>query len=46
VANSLRVIRWKPLITLPVALLWSLHLSYLLLSLGLIFYAVITCFYA
>ena len=40
VANSLRVIRWKPLITLPVALLWSLHLSYLLLSLGLIFYAV------
>ncbi|PKG39924.1 NnrS family protein [Psychromonas sp. Urea-02u-13] len=38
-ANLIRVIRWKPLLTLPVALLWSLHLSYLLLSAGLIFYA-------
>ncbi len=39
-ANLIRVIRWKPLITLPVPLLWSLHLSYLLLSLGLIFYSI------
>ena len=38
-ANTIRVIRWKPLITLPVPLLWSLHLSYLLLSTGLLFYA-------
>jgi uncharacterized protein involved in response to NO len=38
-ANLIRVIRWKPLLTLPVALLWSLHLSYLLLSTGLLFYA-------
>lgn len=39
VANLIRVIRWKPVLTLPVPLLWSLHLSYLLLSAGLIFYA-------
>ena len=39
IANLIRIIRWKPLITQPVPLLWSLHLSYLLLSLGLIFYA-------
>lgn len=38
-ANTIRLIRWKPLITLPVPLLWSLHLSYLLLSTGLLFYA-------
>lgn len=38
-ANLIRVIRWKPQITLPVPLLWSLHLSYLLLSTGLLFYA-------
>ena len=39
VANTIRVIRWKPILTLPVPLLWSLHLSYLLLSTGLLFYA-------
>ncbi|WP_022940300.1 NnrS family protein [Psychromonas hadalis] len=39
VANLIRVIRWKPVLTLPVPLLWSLHLSYLLLSTGLLFYA-------
>ena len=39
IANMLRVIRWRPIITLPVPLLWSLHLSYLLLSSGLLFYA-------
>lgn len=38
-ANLFRLIRWKPLITLSVPLLWSLHLSYLLLSLGLIVYS-------
>jgi len=38
-ANLLRVLRWRPAITLPVPLLWSLHLSYLLLSLGLVLYA-------
>jgi uncharacterized protein involved in response to NO len=38
-ANLMRVIRWKPILTLPVPLLWSLHLSYLLLSSGLLFYA-------
>jgi uncharacterized protein involved in response to NO len=37
--NLIRVIRWKPMLTLPVPLLWSLHLSYLLLSAGLLFYA-------
>jgi len=37
--NMLRVIRWKPQLTLPVPLLWSLHLSYMLLSAGLLFYA-------
>ncbi len=39
-ANILRLRRWKPMITLSVPLLWSLHLSYLLLSLGLIVYAI------
>lgn len=39
-SNSLRLLRWRPLITLKVPLLWSLHLSYLLLSLGLILYGV------
>ncbi|MFT6985083.1 MAG: hypothetical protein ACJAT7_000890 [Psychromonas sp.] len=39
VANLIRVLRWKPLITLSVPLLWSLHFSYLLLSLGLVFYS-------
>jgi len=39
-ANLVRLLRWKPMITLPVPLLWSLHLSYFLLSIGLIFYAV------
>lgn len=39
-ANLIRVVRWKPILTLPVPLLWSLHLSYLLLSTGLLFYAV------
>ncbi|AGH81968.1 NnrS family protein [Psychromonas sp. CNPT3] len=39
IANLCRVLRWRPLITLPVALLWSLHFSYLLLSSGLIFYS-------
>ncbi|PKF62863.1 hypothetical protein CW745_05430 [Psychromonas sp. psych-6C06] len=39
IANLIRVIRWKPTITLPVALLWSLHLGYILLSIGLILYA-------
>ena len=39
VVNLIRVIRWKPILTLPVPLLWSLHLSYLLLSAGLLFYA-------
>ncbi len=38
-ANLIRVIRWKPMLTLPVPLLWSLHLSYLLLSIGLLLYA-------
>lgn len=38
-ANLIRVIRWKPALTLPVPLLWSLHLSYILLSSGLLFYA-------
>ena len=38
-ANLVRLIRWKPLLTLPVPLLWSLHLSYFLLSIGLVFYA-------
>lgn len=38
-ANTFRVLRWKPQITLSVPLLWSLHLSYLLLSLGLILYS-------
>jgi len=37
--NLVRVIRWKPQLTLPVPLLWSLHLSYMLLSTGLLFYA-------
>jgi uncharacterized protein involved in response to NO len=37
-ANLLRLCRWKPLITFPVPLLWSLHLSYFLLSIGLILY--------
>ena len=35
----MRLIRWKPFLTLPVPLLWSLHLSYFLLSIGLIVYA-------
>lgn len=39
IANTIRVIRWKPILTLPVPLLWSLHLSYLMLSTGLLFYA-------
>ncbi len=39
IANLIRVLRWKPLLTLSVSLLWSLHLSYLLLSSGLLFYA-------
>ncbi|MEI6896474.1 MAG: NnrS family protein [Psychromonas sp.] len=38
-ANLIRVIRWKPQITLAVPLLWSLHLSYMLLATGLLFYA-------
>lgn len=38
-ANLIRVLRWQPAITLAVPLLWSLHLSYLLLSIGLILYA-------
>lgn len=38
-ANLFRLLRWKPLQTLSVPLLWSLHLSYFLLSTGLIFYA-------
>ena len=38
-ANLVRLVRWKPLLTLPVPLLWSLHLSYFLLSIGLVFYA-------
>jgi len=38
-ANLVRLIRWKPLLTLPIPLLWSLHLSYFLLSIGLVFYA-------
>lgn len=38
-ANLIRLLRWKPLITLAVPLLWSLHLSYFLLSVGLVFYA-------
>lgn len=37
-ANLIRLYRWKPLLTFPVPLLWSLHLSYFLLSTGLIFY--------
>ncbi|WP_137297500.1 NnrS family protein [Psychromonas sp. SP041] len=37
-AHLIRLLRWKPLTTLPVPLLWSLHLSYFLLALGLIFY--------
>ncbi|MDP0562317.1 MAG: NnrS family protein [Candidatus Endonucleobacter sp. (ex Gigantidas childressi)] len=40
VANLIKLLRWKPQITLSVPLLWSLHLSYLILSLGLIFYAI------
>jgi len=39
ITNLIRVIRWKPVLTLPVPLLWSLHLSYMLLSSGLLFYA-------
>jgi len=39
IANTIRLIRWKPQITLSVPLLWSLHLSYFMLSLGLVFYA-------
>ena len=39
-ANFCRVMRWRPIITLPVPLLWSLHFSYLLLSCGLIFYSI------
>lgn len=38
-ANLVRLIRWKPLLTLPIPLLWSLHLSYFMLSIGLIFYS-------
>jgi len=38
--NLVRVIRWKPQLTLSVPLLWSLHLSYMLLSAGLLLYAV------
>lgn len=38
VSNAIRLIRWRPMITLSVPLLWSLHLSYLMLSVGLIFY--------
>jgi uncharacterized protein involved in response to NO len=37
-ANLIRLCRWNPLITFQVPLLWSLHLSYFLLSIGLIFY--------
>ncbi|TEW56686.1 NnrS family protein [Psychromonas sp. RZ22] len=39
IANLVRLLRWKPQLTLPVPLLWSLHLSYFLLSIGLVFYA-------
>ncbi|WP_354624152.1 NnrS family protein [Psychromonas sp. MME2] len=39
ISNSIRLIRWRPQITLPVPLLWSLHLSYLLLAIGLILYS-------
>lgn len=39
ISNLIRVIRWKPFITLSVPLLWSLHLSYLLLSIGLVLYS-------
>lgn len=40
IANLVRLLRWKPSITLAVPLLWSLHLSYFLLSIGLVFYAI------
>ncbi|MCK5819925.1 MAG: NnrS family protein [Psychromonas sp.] len=39
-ANIFSLLRWKPMTTLSVALLWSLHLSYLLLSFGLIVYEI------
>lgn len=39
IANLARVLRWRPQITLAVPLLWSLHLSYLLLALGLVLYS-------
>lgn len=43
-ANLIRVLRWRPLITLPVPLLWSLHLSYLLLAIGILLYGMALLF--
>ncbi|MCK5663255.1 MAG: NnrS family protein, partial [Thiotrichaceae bacterium] len=39
-ANMLRGLRWKILTTFKVPLLWSLHLSYLMLSLGVLLYGI------
>jgi uncharacterized protein involved in response to NO len=37
-AHAVRALRWRPLITLGTPLLWSLHLSYLCIPVGLLLY--------
>ncbi|MDP2561862.1 NnrS family protein [Psychrobium sp. 1_MG-2023] len=44
IANLIRILRWRPLLTIPVPLLWSLHIAYLFITSGLLGYGLASMF--